>query len=199
MATHIIVTGDLVNSRATQSQIWLPVLEDSLRYSSSSFDIYRGDSFQAELQSDSFLESLFYIKARIKTIEHLDVRLGVGIGSIDYRDKHLKNSTGQAFLFSGEAFDSLKKDLFAVKSKHSIWDELVNSSLPLAIELANKWTNNMAETVAASIQFPSYSQQDLAKILRRKHQSQVSTELNKANWVKIKRAIDYCQQELNRC
>lgn len=199
MAIHVIVTGDLVNSRTTNSQIWLPVLEDTLNNCSTSYDIYRGDSFQAELDCSSFLETLFYIKARIKTIEQLDVRLGVGIGTIESRDSHLKNSTGQAFLYSGEAFDSLKKELFVVKSSDTAWDDLTNSSLALAFELANKWTNNMAETVAASIQYPSYSQQDLAKILQRKHQSQVSTELGKASWIKIKRAIDYCQQELKTC
>jgi len=193
---EVIVTGDLVHSRKVDSKIWLPILEDTLTQCAQKFDIFRGDSFQASLNIDSCLTQIFYIKARIKSISNLDVRIGLGIGSVDYENEHIKNSTGSAFIYSGEAFDLLKKDLFSVKSGHQNWDELTDSMLALAIELASKWSVNMAETVAAYIQYNTYSQQELALLLNRKYQSQVSTELGKANWLKIKQAIDYCQKEL---
>lgn len=200
MNTHVIVTGDLVNSRTKDSKIWLKVLEDALLKYSKKFDIFRGDSFQAEFAVENCLEAIFYIKARIKTIAGLDVRMGLGIGAVDYVDEHIKNSTGEALIYSGEVFDSLNKELFAVKSFSSGWNRLTNITLALAIELANKWTVNMAETVAKSIELPNSNQHELANELNRKHQSQVSTELRKAHWYKIKKAIDYCQIELmKRC
>lgn len=196
MRAHVIVTGDLVNSRTKDSKIWLEVLEDTLAKYSKKFDIFRGDSFQAELAIEHCLEAVFYIKARIKSLTNMDVRMGLGIGSIDYMDEHIKNSTGDAFVNSGVVFDSLNKELFAVRSPDEEWDMLTNTMLSIATELANKWTTNMAETVAAYIYHPLLNQQELAQLLHKKYQSQVSTELGKANWLKIKKAIDYCQNEL---
>lgn len=196
MNTHAIITGDLVDSRMVDSTIWLPVLEDTLGKYSVKYDIFRGDSFQAELDLTTCLERIFYIKARLKSIGNIDVRIGLGIGSIEYNNDHIKNSTGESFIYSGKAFDFLKKELFAVKTAYEEWDILTNTMLLLAVELASKWTVNMAETVAAYLEYPNYSQQQLGTLLKRKYQSQVSTELTKANWVKIKSAIDYCQKEL---
>lgn len=193
---HVIIIGDLVNSRSLHSSTWLNVLEEALTKYSKKFDIFRGDSFQAELQLENCLDAIYYIKSRIKSLENLDVRIGLGIGGIDYVDNYIKNSTGEAFIYSGEAFDHLNKDLFAAKSAFPEWDNVTNTMMSLAMELANKWTVNMAETVALAIEYPNYNQKELAKILKRKYQSQISTELGKANWWKIKKAIDYCQIEL---
>lgn len=198
MGMHAIVTGDLVNSRSIESRIWLDVLQDTLAKYSKKFDIFRGDSFQAELELDNCLEAVFYIKARIKCIPNLDVRMGLGIGGIDFIDEHIKNSTGISFVYSGEAFDTLNKDFFAVKSANSEWDLLTNTMLSIAIELANNWTVNMSETVAAYIEYRLFNQQELAILLKRKYQSQISSALGKANWLKIKKAIDYCQNERNK-
>ena len=193
---RVIITGDLVNSRKIDSKIWLLVLQGTLTKYSKKFDIFRGDSFQAELELASCLETVFYIKARIKSIGGLDVRIGMGIGTVDYMDEHIKNSTGESLIYSGAIFDQLHKELFAVKSADLNWDLQTNTMLSLATELANKWTVNMAETVAAHIANPLYNQQELAILLRRKYQSQISTELGKANWQKIKNAVEYCQNEL---
>jgi len=196
MEQYVIITGDIVNSRTIDSKRWLVILEDTLKKVSLKFDIFRGDSFQAELRIDKCLEAVFYIKSRIKTLAGLDVRIGLGIGKIDYRDEHIKKSSGDAFLYSGEAFDVLNKELIFVKSSFVEWDRLANTMLTIAIELANRWTVNMAETVAAYIEQPNYNQHELAGLLKRKYQSQISTELGKANWLKIKSAIDYCQGKL---
>lgn len=196
MGKYVIITGDLVNSRGIDSKLWLNVLVYTLTKCSKKFDIFRGDSFQAELTIENCLEAVFYIKAKIKSLPDLDVRIGLGMGSIDYSDEHTKNSTGEAFVYSGQAFDDLHKELFLVHSALEQWDLLTNTMLNIAMELANKWTVNMAETVAAYIEHPTLNQQELAQMLNRKYQSQISTELGKANWLKIKRAVDYCQNEL---
>ena len=83
---HVIIIGDLVNSRSLHSSTWLNVLEEALTKYSKKFDIFRGDSFQAELQLENCLDAIYYIKSRIKSLENLDVRIGLGIGGIDYVD-----------------------------------------------------------------------------------------------------------------
>ena len=193
---YAIITGDIVQSRSVDSAIWLPKLQASLEHISQKFDIFRGDSFQVAVPLETCIASLFYIKACIKAIGQLDVRMSLGIGEIDYVDEHIKKSAGEAFIFSGEAFDDLHKELVLVKSKWASWDESSNIILQLACELANRWTNNMATTVAAVLEHPHANQQEIATLLHRKYQSQISTELQKAQWTKIKKAIDFTTSEL---
>ncbi len=193
---HAIITGDIVHSRSVDINIWLPQLQQSLSNISSNFDIFRGDSFQAVVTLESSLEAMFYIKACIKTIRSLDVRMSLGVGTIDHLSDEIKTSTGEAFIYSGQAFDDLNKELILVKSRWAEWDERSNVILQLGCELANKWTNNMAMTVKAVVENPQASQHEIAKILNRKYQSQVSTELQKANWTKIKKGIEFSTHEL---
>lgn len=197
---HVIIIGDIVGSRQVNTDIWLPVLEEVLQKYSKTFDIFRGDSFQADIPVDKCFEFIYYLKARIKLLGKLDIRVGIGIGHVDYVGKVIKSSNGPAFVLSGEAFDSLKKELIALRSPWADYDEPINIMLSMATELANKWTSNMAESIAAALAYPDLSQQELRHILKRKHQSQVSTELNKGHYVLIRKVIDYSTQELiKRC
>ena len=196
--THAILVGDIVNSRQQDMTLWLPVLEESLQEYSKTFDIFRGDSFQAEISLEKCFEFVFYIKARIKALGKLDVRIGIGIGTVDHIGKEINSSTGDAFIYAGEAFDTLKKDLIALRSPWKDYDQPVNIMLETATELANRWTVNMAESVSAALIHPEYNQQELTKVLNRKHQSQVSTELTKAHYALIRKVIEYCTQELQR-
>ncbi|NGM73175.1 hypothetical protein [Sphingobacterium sp. SGL-16] len=197
---YAILTGDIVGSRRADIQRWLPVLEEGLKHYSNNFDIFRGDSFQVSVPIDRCIEAVFLIKSNICTVEPLDVRIGLGIGEISYWDEHIKNSSGEALINSGEAFDTLDKNLIYVRSPWADWDEPTNIMLQLATELAKRWTVNMAQTVSAQIKNPQVNQNELARLLNRKYQSQVSTELGNANWQKIKMTIDYCTKELiKRC
>ncbi|MFD2556384.1 hypothetical protein [Sphingobacterium tabacisoli] len=200
MELYAIITGDIVDSRSKDIREWLPLLEQTLGDCSDKFDVFRGDSFQVMVGMEKAIESMFYIKSRIRSLGDLEVRMGLGIGTIEYMDAHIKNSFGDAFVRSGEAFESLHKDLLMVRSPWEDWDELSNIMLNLCVEIANRWTANMAETVAEALRSPDLNQQELAKKLHRKHQSQVSTELTKAGWSKLNKAIAYCtEQLLKRC
>ncbi len=197
---HVIIIGDIVNSRQVDTDRWLRILEEALQRYTKNFDIFRGDSFQAELPVADCFKFVFYVKARIKSLNYLDVRLGIGIGEIEYSDDSIRKSNGQAFIYAGEAFDALRKDLVLLRSPWPEYDAPVNIMMDLAMELSGKWTVNMAESVAIALENPEASQKELADILKRKYQSQVSTELSKAHFVQLSKVIDYCTQELiKRC
>ena len=197
---HVIIIGDIVNSRQGDTDRWLRILEEALQRYTKNFDIFRGDSFQAELSVADCFKFVFYVKARIKSLNYLDVRLGIGIGEIEYSDDSIRKSNGQAFIYAGEAFDALRKDLVLLRSPWPEYDAPVNIMMDLAMELSGKWTVNMAESVAIALENPEASQKELADILKRKYQSQVSTELSKAHFVQLSKVIDYCTQELiKRC
>jgi len=191
-----VITGDLINSRKTDARVWLPVLEDALSWKIHKFDIYRGDGFQAEVSLDQLFQVLFYLKARLRSVKNIDVRMAVGIGQVTFNDRHVKTSSGQAYIYAGESFDQLKKETLGIKTP---WEEL-NSTLELLLqlstEIADRWTENMAESVAMAIRHPEKNQVELAQLLNRKYQSQVSTELNKAGYFKIQRVIDYCTSQI---
>lgn len=190
-----VISGDIIKSRSLEPKIWMPALEEAIGLYSDRFDIFRGDSFQAELTPQNVLTATFYIKATMLAFD-LDARIGIGIGMKEYDAPHIKNSFGSALIYSGEAFEELKKETIFFKSAYPKLDALCNVILPLTAELTVRWTPNMAETVKAAFQHKNANQAELAKILDKKYQSQVSTELQKASFAKIQRALDYCTKEI---
>ena len=82
--TTSVITGDIIKSRTqTNPDTWIMPLKEGLYHLSPDkkyWDIYRGDSFQIEFKSftESF-KAAVYIKACIKSIRGLDVRLAIGI------------------------------------------------------------------------------------------------------------------------
>ena len=173
----------------------MPELEEALSLYSDKFDIFRGDSFQAELTLQNVLTAVFYIKAAMLTL-HLDVRIGIGIGTKEHNAPHIKNSFGPSLTYSGEPFEALKKETVFFKSAYPQFDAVCNVILPLVAELTTRWTPNMAGTVKAAFQNEGASQAELAIVLDKKYQSQVSTELQKAGYAKIQHALVYCTQEM---
>ncbi len=190
-----VITGDIVKSRSEDPGIWLPILEEAIAVYADTYDVFRGDSFQLEVPLDKVFTAAFYIKATM--IEAgLDVRLGIGIGEKDYRSPHIKTTFGSALIYSGEAFDELKKETLYLKSPDTEFDALCNTILPLLSEICHRWTPNIAETVKVALKHEGANQVELAKILQKKYQSQVSIALQKAGFSKIRQALDYCTTQL---
>jgi len=198
MKYHLILTGDVIHSRKHEVAKWLPILEQSLTKYAMSFDIFRGDSFQAEVQLDQVFIAIFYLKAALRQLEGMDIRIGIGVGQVTFQTQDIKKSTGEAFILSGESLDSLTKESLEFRSPWTELNETINLLLTLSTKLSDQWTVNMAQTVKASFDYPNANQKELTKIVGRKYQSQISTELNRANYSKIKQVIDYCTKELNK-
>ncbi|NQD72875.1 hypothetical protein HP439_19335, partial [Sphingobacterium shayense] len=83
-----------------------------------------------------------------------------------------------------------------LRSANPELDALCNTILPLITEISNRWTPNIAATVKGAIIHEGLNQVDLAKVLGKRHQSQVSTELQKAGFSKMQRALDYCTKKM---
>ena len=167
-----VLTGDIIKSRkVTDQDVWLKTLKSALEMLSrdaSYYEVYRGDSFQIECGDilDSF-EYALYIKASIKTIKGLDVRLAIGIGDKSYQGKTVSESNGEAFIFSGETFETLKKEKNNLKlqTKNSELNTELNLYFKLALIAMDNWTVNTAEIVKLSLEHPTMVQSDLAKLI----------------------------------
>ena len=167
-----IITGDIIKSRSIKNaDTWLSTLKNALttiETDESKWEIYRGDSFQIEVNDikESFRAAL-YIKACIKTIKGLDVRLAIGIGSKNFKGEKITESNGQAFQFSGETLETLKKDKFNLKIKttNEILNEELNLYFKFALTVMDHWSVNSAEIVKLSMEKPTALQEELGKII----------------------------------
>ena len=167
-----VITGDIIKSRNLKDQnIWMEQLKYALNTLSSDksyYEIYRGDSFQYECRDiyDSFINAV-YLKSCIKTIKGLDVRMSIGIGKKDYKGNTVSESNGEAFVHSGETFETLKKEKInlKIKTRDFTLNEELNLYFKLALIAMDNWTTNSAEIVKLSIEHPTMIQTELAKLI----------------------------------
>ncbi|GAA4961106.1 transcriptional regulator [Algibacter aquimarinus] len=186
-----VITGDVIKSRSqVNPDIWIKTLKKTLSNISSDekyWDIYRGDSFQIEIRNwyQSFICAV-YIKACIKSIHGLDVRLAIGIGNKTYDGENVTESNGEAFIFSGETIESLKKEKqnLRIKTNHFELDQELNLYFKLALVFMDNWTKNSAEIVKLSIENPNALQSDLGKMIGI-NQNAISTRQKRAHLEEI--------------
>ena len=133
-----ILTGDIVNSREnTNPATWLTPLKKHLTsYGKmpSKWEIYRGDSFQLEIDDpENALLSAIKIKALIKRHDKLDVRIAIGIGQKTFNAPRITESNGEAFIFSGETFNKLDKQKRTLALK-TPWEDF-NETMDIILRL----------------------------------------------------------------
>lgn len=181
-----IITGDIIKSRTqSDTKLWMTTLKQALSYlcpDNTRWDIYRGDSFQIELKDvlSSFTAAV-YIKACIKSIHGLDVRLAIGLGEKLYEGDSVSESTGNAFIYSGETLETLKKEKqnLRIKTNNIKLDKELNLYFRLALIAMDRWTVNAAEIVKLSIENPDALQSKLGKLIGI-NQNAVSTRQKRA-------------------
>lgn len=161
-----VLTADLIDSTNYSETLLERVMsvlrEEFLRleehYPKSEFNIYRGDSFQGVLQNPvNALAIVLLLKSTILSIStkekgktrEADLRIAIGIGSLDYRGKTIEESNGQAFQFSGRSLDEMKYE--GRKTRLKTPDEDINAefdaSLFLLDEITDRWSTASAEVI----------------------------------------------------
>ena len=197
-----IITGDIINSKKSSPKNWLEALKSILKSfgnSPKTWEIYRGDSFQLEVNPKQALAACMLIKATIKQFENIDVRLAIGIGEKTYQSKNITESNGSAFVNSGECFESLKKTTLAIKSHNELFDTSINIMLDLAQLTINNWSSTSAILVKTTLENPDLNQNQLAKILERT-QGNVSQGLKRAGFDEISKLLHYYKTQIqNLC
>lgn len=190
-----IITGDIVNSRGvTNPQAWLSPLKHLLSTfgkAPQTWEIFRGDSFQLEVENPAdALNAVLRIKACVKSIRKLDVRMAIGIGANPVRSSAITESQGDAFIRSGEQFDVLKpnKKTLALQSPWPQVDHTLNLMLDLASIAMDAWSPAEAQVMAAVLAHPAWTQMEVGHHLGKK-QSTVSETLKRAHAQEIQ-ALD---------
>ncbi|MFD2727318.1 SatD family protein [Hyunsoonleella rubra] len=166
-----IITGDIIKSRHQKNpEVWMRALKSALSHlnpDKSQWEIFRGDSFQIEINdiSESFISAV-YIKACIKMLL-LDVRLAIGIGNTSYQAENISESNGEAYIYSGETLEALKKEKInlRIKTSNDTLNEELNLYFKLALAIMDHWTTGSAEIVKLGIEHPDALQQELANMI----------------------------------
>jgi SatD family protein len=199
-----IITGDIINSRkVTDQESWISPLKKIFRLygkSPKNWEIFRGDSFQLEIPDPAnALMAAIRIKAAIKTIRQLDVRMAIGIGVKTFDAPRITEANGEAFVNSGEKFEELRKLKLrlALKSPWPQFDELLNLMLTLASIAMNNWSAGSAEMTALSLKYHNLSQKDLGKKLKIS-QSSVSERQSRAHYTEITELEKFFREQITK-
>ena len=181
-----ILTGDIKGSRKAKSENWLADLKELFQKfgkNPTDWEIYRGDEFQIEIKNcEEALLIAFEIKAFLRTIS-LDARMSIGIGDKTYKAKRISESNGSAFVYSGEAFDVMKKNktTLVVQSANSDFNKDMNLLIRLGLSFMDNWLSQQAEYVLLAINNPELSQEEMGEILKI-NQAAVSKRRKRANF-----------------
>jgi len=182
-----VITGDIIASRKVLNQdewlVPLKTLFSEWGKRPGDWDLERGDFFQLEVKNpEDALKRALEIKALIRKVVPLDVRMAIGIGVKTYSGEAISESNGEAFINSGEKFDMLDKEniTLGIKSPFGDFDEEMNLYLKLAGTFMNKWTVPSAELMEIILRNPDVSQKEIGKRLGIK-QNSVSGRWNRAN------------------
>jgi hypothetical protein len=190
-----IITGDIIHSQKVSPLLWLDILKVQLNIvgkTPEKWEIFRGDSFQAEIENPSdALEVAIRIKASIKCIKQIDVRMAIGIGDKTHNALKITESNGSAFVNSGEQFEKMKKEKrnLAVSGPSERFNRDINLFLRLALIAMDNWTVNSAQTVKAVLENPEKSQKELGELLGIK-QNAISNRLKRAYFEEIKALLE---------
>lgn len=184
-----VITGDLVKSRKIASKTWLPALKGVLSTAGSSpkmWEIYRGDSFQLEVKPEHALLMAIKIKAAVKCIKNLDVRMAIGIGVKEFSAPKITESNGEAFVNSGEKLEALKvsKQNLAIRTAWPEFDREMNLYFRLSLIIMDNWSRSSAELMGLLIDHGAIAQHRLAKKLKIT-QSSVSARIKRACYAEV--------------
>ena len=181
-----VLTGDVKGSRKAKSTKWLESLKQLLSQfgkNPTDWEIYRGDEFQLALKNpEEALLVAFLIKAHLRTIG-LDARMSLGLGNKTYNAKRVSESNGTAFIHSGEAFNTMKKNktTLVVQTDNVAFNKDMNLILRLGLSFMDNWLPQQAEYVALAIKNPTLSQEEMGEKLTI-NQAAISKRRKRANF-----------------
>lgn len=198
------ITGDIVQSKSIKNpEIWkapLKKLFSTIGTTPRDWEIYRGDSFQLEIESKEILRVAILIKSIIKQIDknNVDVRMAIGIGESEKSASRVSESMGEAFVFSGQLLDELKKTNvhLGIKSPWEKIDQEFNMMFKLALVIMNSWTKNTAEVVELLFSVPNITQVEIAEKLNLA-QSSVNDRIKRGSVYEIIELEQYFREKID--
>ncbi len=193
-----VITGDVINSRSKSPEIWLNKIKATLKKNKipkKKWDIFRGDMFQIEVEAIKILALAIELKAAIKEDKYLDLRMSIGIGAKEYTAKNVMESNGEAYIYSGEEFEILKKTNLKIKTPWKEFNSRWNMVFGIALLTMDSWAPITAVIIKTTLQNQNKTQKEIAQILK-KSPSSISEGLSRAGYDEIKVMISQFNKEI---
>jgi len=207
MNIQSVITADIVASRRLKPEKMEATLQEIAREiekvlfrRKKTFEFYRGDSFQALIPPELSLRVALIWKAAIRSVQEngltWDIRLSIGIGSVEHHGKKVTTSSGKAFEYSGLLLDKLKsKEMprLGIKTFDENWNAQLEAECILADTILQRWTPMGAKSTYFALLYQE-TQEQLATRLNIT-QSAVHKRLIAANWYAIRHWEQYFSQQ----
>jgi hypothetical protein len=125
--------------------------------------------------------------------------MAIGIGDKRYASNKITESDGEAFVHSGEKFETLKKakKTLAIKTPWQDFDREMNVCLTLASIPMDNWTANSAELVHILVTRRNLTQKALARQLG-VSQPSVSERQNRSHFDEIMQLEELYREKINK-
>jgi predicted XRE-type DNA-binding protein len=159
----------------------------------------QGRQFQIETQPEVALKTAILIKANLKQVKKLDARIAIGFGHKSYDSPRISESTGDAFVRSGQLLEELKQHNvnMALKSHDVQFDEEINMMIKLSLVIMNSWSTNSAEIAEIILENPELPQKKIGKMLGIA-QSSVSERIHRGSLYEILEFESYYRKRIQR-
>jgi len=164
-----VITADLLDSTSYGSNLLSTVLdtlkgeihEMEQQYENCKFQLYRGDSIQGVINPVNSFKSALRLKTAVNKIRskkslsknsfriEADLRISIGIGSIEFKRDSILESNGEAFQYSGRTLDDMKdagRGLMLTTAHKNI-DAEFNTAFMLFDTITDKWSSASAEVI----------------------------------------------------
>jgi hypothetical protein len=197
MHLQAVLTGDIVNSTKLTSVNEKRILKQLKSILlAGKHEFYRGDSFQVYIKDASqALRIALLCRMAAMAIPpdengtRSDVRISIGIGSVKMPVKTLSAAKGDAFIFSGRAFDEL------TKTGKRLIIVTYNSIAKTAFEIISDYVNSVLENITdkqATVilkLLSGHSQKKVANTLQ-KSKSTISQHVTSGRFYEIERLLE---------
>ncbi|MGI9546693.1 MAG: hypothetical protein ACR2MM_05625 [Flavobacteriaceae bacterium] len=195
-----ILTADIINSAQYETEAWMRVLKAALSQwgeAPHDWEIYRGDEFQLRTSPQQALKIAVELKARLKCIKDLDLRIAIGLGDEQYRGQGVSESNGTAHQRSGRMLEVLKKKKknMGIDTGSPKHNRSLNLVIDLAMDFMDSWSTVSAEIAKISLAQPGITQTAIASELQIK-QSAVSQRRKRARLSLVLDMLHYYTQIL---
>ncbi|MFZ7128459.1 MAG: hypothetical protein ACOWWM_20080 [Desulfobacterales bacterium] len=204
---HAVLTGDVVDSSRLEldqraylatrfDTLSAPILkafgEDILPLG---METIRGDGFQALLgRPEMALRISIFVRASLRADArsgHADVRIAVGIGTVEFIGSRVSEGLGPAYELSGKRLDQMKRgERLGIESELPGFDvENWDVIAALIDVLAASWTPKQAHAVELALQ--GMTQEAIARTWEVPIKQQtVGNHLKRAGWGAIRQALE---------
>jgi hypothetical protein len=199
-----VITADIVNSEPSWGKELGKRLEQTIYANQAAAKVffYRGDSFQSYLP-DPF--STYRLALKLRTVAKLfekdrpeiktDVRISIGIGTVELPVTQLANAEGEAFVISGRSFDELVSN--EKRLNMQCGDDKTNITLQ-AISMFTDYlflslTMKQAEVLEHLLNYST--QIEIAKLVK-KSQSTVNRHVQSMGWKQMERLLKLYDQSI---